>query len=372
MTMNIRNRYFFPFLIMMISLACNQKAEQTETDGDLTVITAVQFAGDSMQVGRAETRVFEELVNCSGFLVPLPGAHASVSLPLKGIIARVMCAEGQRVEIGQRLLEVSGHPLIDLQQDYARSAAEFKRQKSSFERVGGLYKEKVGSEKEVQAAESDYLSAKASYEAMKLKIISLGLQPGDIEKGEFRPAYHIVAPISGNISRLTATLGMNSSEDVQLLEITDPTNLNLKLNIFPGDVPKLSAGMKVRYHYPGDQKIRLADISWVGKVLSEDSKTVVCFASPLEKSDKHHVVNAFAEAQIIVSQDSALAVPSGALLKSENNHYLLVIDHQTKEAWYCKKVQVKAGKSDGKFTGITGLTGEERILVKGVYNLPAE
>lgn len=370
--MNPYKNIFLPTLLLVITLSCAQQNEQEATNGELVTITAAQFANDSMQIGQAETRVFEELVNCSGYLVPLPGAHASVSLPLKGIINEVRCAEGQRVEKGSRLLEVSGHALIDLQQDFAQSAANFKRQKTSFERISALYKEKVGSEKEFQAAEADFLSAKASYEGMKLKIESLGLQPGVIEKGEFSPGYHVIAPISGFISGLSATLGQNTSEDTPLLEITDPGNLKLKLTIFPGDVSKLSAGQRVRYHYPGDPTIQDAQVAWIGKVLSEDSKSVFCFASPLEKSDNHHVVNAFAEAQIVVNQDSALAVPAGAVLKSGNNHYLFILDHQTNEAWYFKKVQVQPGRTNEQFTEISGFPGQEKILVKGVYNLSAE
>jgi cobalt-zinc-cadmium efflux system membrane fusion protein len=370
--MNLRKSILFPVLLMTIGLSCQQQPEQQESTGNLTEITPEQFSSDSMQMGRAETRIFEALVTCNGYLVPLPAAHASVSLPLKGIITEVRCAEGQRVDKGYRLLKVSGHALIDLQQDFAQSAANFKRQKTSFERISALFREKVGSEKEYQSAEADFLSAKASYEALKLKIESLGLQPGAIEKGEFSPVYHVVAPISGFISGLSASVGMNTSEDTPLLEITDPGNLKLKLTIFPGDVQKIAPGQKVRYHYPGDQTTQQAEIAWMGKVLSEDSKSVYCFASPLEKSDNHQVVNAFVEAQIITDQDSALAVPSGAVVKSGSNHYLFVLDHQTKETWYFKKVQVHPGKTNSLFTEIHGLTGEEKILVRGAGNLPVD
>ena len=356
---------------MTISLSCKQH-DQNEASSELIAITAAQFANDSMQVGRAEVRIFEELVNCSGYLVPLPGAHASVSLPLKGILKEVLCAEGQRVDKGYLLLKVSGHALIDLQQDFARSAANYKKEKTSFERTSALFKEKVGSEKEFQTAEADYLTAKASYEGMKLKIESIGLNPETIEKGDFSPVYHVIAPISGFISGLTASMGLNASEDTPLLEITDPGNLKLKLTIFPGDVPKLTPGQRVRYHYPGDQKIQEAEIAWIGKVLSEDTKSVFCFASPLERSDNLHVVNAFAEAQIVVRQDSVLAVPSDAILKSGDDHFLLMSDHQTNEVFYFKKVPVQPGRTNGGFTEIPGFQGTETILIRGVYNLHAE
>lgn len=370
--MKLRINIAFPALVMFILLSCQQQPEEKGSHGELTEITTAQFTNDSMRMGRAETRVFEELVNCSGYLVPLPGAHASVSLPLKGIIAEVRCAEGQRVDKGYGLLEVSGHDLIDLQKDFTQVAAEFKRQKTSYERISTLFKDNVVSQKEFQAAESDFHAARASYAAMKLKIESLGLKAGAVENGEFSPVYHVSAPIPGIISKMSVMLGKNTGEDFPLLEITDPSNLKLKLNIFPGDIPKLFPGQGVRYQYPGDPAIRDAVISRIGNVLCEDSKTVTCYASPMDKNTNNHVVNAFVEAQVIVNKDSALAVPAEAILKSGDHYYIFVFDHQGKEVWYFKRVQVIPGKTNGHYTEIPGLTGEEEILVRGVYNLHAE
>ena len=82
--------------------------------------------------------------------------------------------------------------------------------------------------------------------------------------------------------------------------------------------------------------------------------------------------NQFIEGQIIVASDSVLSIPESAVLKSENESYVLSFEKETDELFYLSKLKVTTGRKNNGLVEITGMPESKRILVDGAYNIQIE
>lgn len=332
-------------------------------------ITNQQYISDSMQMGKMEKRVFENTVKCNGNLIPFPEGIAKISAPFGGIVKKIYCRNGQFIEKNQTLLELTGNEIIDIQNDFAEASANYKRLKSEYERIKSLYNEKVASEKDFIYAETEYRVAMAKYNGLKLKIELIGFSAAKIENGELYAFYSIKSPISGYVSKLKTVIGSYVDSQTNLLEIINPEMFQIKLSVFTKDMMGLKKGQSVRFKSAKTREIHLAILTSVGVVIDDETKSIECYASVKDKGQINPVSNEFIEAEIITRTDTVNALPSEAILKSENDFFVLVLNKKEDSKYYFDKIQVKTGRQFEGFTEIIEPEIKGEILTRGVYNI---
>lgn len=364
---------YLPFFVAasLILFSCGKKQESAVQESNLVEITKQQFATDSMQLGKIETKDFESIVKCNGSIVSLPNGMAKLNAPVNGIIKAIHCHSGQSVASNQALIEITGNEIIDMQKEFAEVSANFKRTKNEYERVKALYNEKVTSEKDFIFAESDYKTSMAKYNGLKLKIESIGLSTSKIENGEFYASYTLKSPISGYISKLKASIGSYVDSQTELLEIINPSMLQIKLSVFATDIAELKKGQSVHFKSAKAEDYNSATLTSIGVSLDNDTKSIECYASLTDKKLTNAIANEFIECEIITNVNTAIALPSEAIIKTETANVILVLEKQENEIYYFKKVDVKLGKQQNGFSEIMDNTIEGSVLTKGAYNINA-
>ncbi len=80
----------------------------------------------------------------------------------------------------------------------------------------------------------------------------------------------------------------------------------------------------------------------------------------------------FAEGNIIVSSNDANSVPEAAIIRSENNDFLLELNNETNDSNYFKPVKVTTGRTYNNFTELVGDLPGNKILTHGSYNIQIE
>jgi cobalt-zinc-cadmium efflux system membrane fusion protein len=358
------------FVIMIFFLsACNTKQENTETETDKITITRQQFIAGDMQLGQAEKQLFEEVVTATGIITPLPNGIARVYAPINGMILKVHCNTGQKVQKNQILLEIGGTAFIDMQQEFAVAAANLKRLSADYERIKKLYTEKASSEKEFYQAEAEYKATIAGYHGLKLKLESIGLLPVNIEKGNFYPSWHLRSPINGTISGLDASIGVHVEAQTELLEIINPDLLQLKLAIFPKDISNIKTGQDVRIKVGGSNETLYGKINSVGISIDETTKSITCFASLPNNKMVNPIANTFAEVTIITRSDTISALPESAFIKSESRYFLLILNKENEQHYEFTKQEIKPGRTGNGYIEIPSLSINGKILIRGGQNL---
>jgi cobalt-zinc-cadmium efflux system membrane fusion protein len=286
-------------------------------------------------------------------------------------VQKIYCSNGQTVGRGQALFELSGNELIEIQRDFTETASLLKKANSEFERMRALFTEKVGTEKEYIVAESEYKAVNARYSALKLKLESMGLNPAQIEEGKFFSSFKIVAPIGGQISQINLAIGQFADPQNYHAEIIDAKQLQLQLAVFEKDAGQLKPGQTVLFNLLSDTMQLSATLQSTGNMIDAETKTAACFAT-ITATGKTLINNAFAEANVIIGTDTLLAVASEAVLKTDDEQFVLKLTKQEAESYYFEKVKITAGKTNGKFTETNNLRGDEKLLLSGIYNLAIE
>ncbi len=360
----------FYLLIASITLVgCSTQNKPVEHQSDLIEITSLQLATDSMQFGEIQRTPFDGTIKCNGTVVPMPNGIALVSAPLAGVIKNIYCNSGQAVVINQALMEISGNEVIDIQKDMAEASANYKRLKNEFERVQALYNEKVTSEKDFIVVESDFKTAQARYQGLKLKTQAIGFSASRIEEGDFYSSYVIRSPINGHISSLKSSIGNYVEPQSGLLEIIDPSKLQIQLSVFATDVASLKKGQMVHFKPMNSTNTYNATISSVGVAVDNNSRSIECFASLTDKNLTYPIANQFVESQIVTGTDTVYALPSEAIIKTETGNYILVMEKHDDNKYFFNKVEINTGRQFNGYTEILGTRPNGEVLVKGVYNV---
>lgn len=352
----------------------SRNAEQTnETGENLIAITEDQFETGNLTIGEPTGMIFEDIVRCNGSIVTEPSGSARISTPVQGIIKKISCSGGQKVSRGQVLFELSGNEFIELQRDLAETASQLKRLRSEYERIKSLYDEKIGSEKDLIMAESEFKASNARYSALKMKIISLGLDESKIENGEFYESFLITSPINGFISQVYISPGQYADLQTTLADVIDAGKLRLKLAVFEKDFGNLKENQEIRFNLLGDTgKIFSARLRSIGKSVDEDTKTINVYAGIEEQDGSNFINNAYVEAAIITKTDTVLAIPEESVLKSEGSNYILEFVKNESGIYYLKRTRAETKRLNKGFTEILNIPRGAKLITKGAYNIRIE
>jgi cobalt-zinc-cadmium efflux system membrane fusion protein len=364
----------FSVAVLIILASCGNKKqaeEPVQTSDSLIVVTKTQFETEKMALGTSSMIPFDRMVKCNGKIVAKSTGMAKISTPVAGIVQKINCSNGQLVGRGQVLFELSGNNLIEIQRDFTETSSMLKKAKSEFDRMKALYSEKVGTEKEYILAESEYKAVNARYAALKLKIEAMGLDAAKIEEGQFFSSFKILAPISGQISQINLSIGQFADPQNYHAEIIDSKQMQLQLAVFEKEVGMLQPELAVQFNLLSDTLQMSATLQSVGNMVDNQTKTVACYAS-LAATEKPLVNNAFTEASIIIGTDTLNAVPSEAIMKTEDEFFVLKLASQDAGAYYFEKVKVQPGLTNRMYTEVKNIHSANKLLVSGIYNLVIE
>ncbi len=369
-----RNITFILIMFSVLQFSCKTKtAEITEPESGLIEITKAQFQSENMEFGELVLASFSDLVHFTGNIIPSVSGQAQISLPVPGVITKIHCNPGQFVSKGGLLFDISGNEFIDMQKDFAESAALIKRLKSDFERATELSNDNIGAKKDLVLAESAYNAENAKFNALVVKLQNIGLDISKIEGGTFYTSYTLKAPMKGYVNRIYATIGQYVQPAETISEIVDIETFQLKISVFEKDINKIESGQKVEFQATGNKKEKFAaKLISVGKSINENTMSIDCLAE-IENLKNTRLVNGqFVEGEIVVASDTVLSLPKTAIITSENENYVLVFENETDEIIFLRKTDIKTGRTNNDFIELTDFPGSNKILVKGVYNIQIE
>jgi cobalt-zinc-cadmium efflux system membrane fusion protein len=316
---------------------------------------------------------FFEQVEFNGSIIPSLNGKAQISLPVQGLVSKIVCNNGQHVGKGQVLVEISGNELIDIQRDYAESSANILRLYSEYQRINDLFNEKIGSKKELILAESAYKSEMARNKALKIKLERIGLDVAKIEEGSFYEAYAVKTPLDGYVTNINATVGQYIEQQQVIAEVIDISKFQLKLAVFEKDIPKLRNNQQVFFYFVGDRnKTFRARIRSVGRTINPDSKAIDCYADIEDLKAIRMVSNQFAEGYIVVDSFNVYALPAEAIMQSGNEDFVLNLEKETEAAYYFNKIKVIVKRKNNDHVELTEKPKGNKILIQGAYNLQVE
>lgn len=329
-------------LVATIAIGCKGEAEGDEAG---TQPTAVE-----VRTALVTSEPFTETLSALGTVTARPGHLATLSAPAPTRVTQVLAAEGQRVK--------AGAPLVVFEQNVfgeaARSAqAKLTAAQRAEERARTLSNAGILPRKDVEQATADLASARAELAAAR-RTAQLSV---------------LRSPISGVVTRMSATLGASVDANQPLVEVADPSALDVVLAISPTDAARIRPGNRVELRAGQNisaEKLGVGAVKDIAAQVDSATRNVAVRVSlPASVRPLRIGETIYGELAIDV-RPNALTVPLEALVPDGDGFRVFVVDAKN----VARATSVTVGARDSRKAEITkGLAVGARVVTFGAYGL---
>jgi RND family efflux transporter MFP subunit len=340
--MRIGRKSFAASLVLLALLGCGRGESEGGEEGVPAVVDA--------RTGVASLQAVEQTVAAIGTVVPRPGSFAQLAPPASARVARVYVVGGERVAAGAPLVEFEHGPF-----DAALHSAEAEviSAQHAYDRAVRLADEGILPRKDVDQAATDLAQAQAS----------LGTARRSQELSTLR------APIAGVVTRMTAVMGSSVEPGTPLVEVADPSALDIVLNVSPSDAALVRAGATVAFaagERPGGEQLGTGAVSTVGASVDSATRVVAIHARLARPSRPLRIGESVFGTILVATHPRAITVPIEALVPEGEGYKVFVVD----SAGIAHGRPVTVGVRTATVAEIlVGLAAGEAVVTYGAYGM---
>lgn len=316
---------------------CKEKVEEPEAVShehvdsvllktDVFQITSKQFKAAGIELGYVQKTELSETFEVTGELDLPPQNFAEVSTPIGGIIKSINVIEGDYVNKGQKVMDLSTPDLIRLQEDYLTSRSSLEYLEKDYLRQKELNAENVSSGKSYQEAESKYQIEKARMASLKRQLSLLSISTENLHKGIIVETIPIRSPIKGYIGHVHVGMGSYAEPNNVLFDVIDNTHIHVHLDVFEEDLNKIKVGQKIMVILPNQNNLQIeGKIYNIGKAMDMESKSVAVHAEIVNNKTKELLPGTFVTALVNVGGQFVDALPEAAVVRAGENEYVFIV-----------------------------------------------
>lgn len=322
-----------------------------------------------------------------------------VAAPVAGKMHRVTLKPGDEVKAAETLLttiEPASSPLLDPRARVQAEALVSMREAAKMQATATLEarratlqvatadRDRIRSVTQVGTvsdSDRDRTEADAAVKSAEVRAAEFFLQVSDYELTQARamldrptaaPAGELIqvkSPVSGRVLKVIQESESTVSAGAQILEIGDPTDIEIEAEILSRDAINIHTGDAVQVEQWGGEtpltgrvrRVEPAAFTKISALGVEEQRVIVLIdlvdppAAASALGDRYRV-----EVRIAIwHADKALVVPAGALFREGNDWKTF-----TYQAGSARLVTLQAGHSDGRFTEVlTGLNEGDQVLL---------
>ena len=356
----------------VLLFSCSKKEETVTQEtyaisGDQITLTDLQKKTAGIETTTLSNENSANKILLTGQINVPPTGTAGVSSSTGGIIKTARFVPGNYVARGQTLAVVENPELARLQQEYLQSKSNLGYAQKDYNRQMYLNKYQASSDKVTQKAANEAQSQGAAVRGIESQLRSYGINPGSVSSGNIRKSVSVVAPISGYISRVNASIGQYVSSADVLYEIVNNGQTHLVLKVFEKDLNKISAGQKVYvFTNQNPEKKYAATVKLIGKDFAPD-RSVFIHCDLIDK-DETLIPGTFMNAEIEVNAEEGFVIPDDAIVTWEGKQYVF---EELKPKTY-KMFPVTIGNSENGLTELLNFdvkNANKAFVTKGAYHL---
>ncbi|HET6567265.1 MAG TPA: efflux RND transporter periplasmic adaptor subunit [Rhodothermales bacterium] len=299
----------------------------------------------------AEARVqtFEVTVEALGTVAPVPGHAAQVAAPAATRVTGILVGTGDRVRAGQTLLTLDASVWAA---QLAQAQAAYTAAQQAYDRAERLVKEGILPRKDEETAASDLAQARASLaEAQRLQSLSV-----------------IRSPINGVVTAVNATLSQSVDANQPLVEIVDPTTLEVLFHLSPDDAAKVAPGDVIHLTSgvgSGAQPVGTGIVHGISAAIDSTTGSVPVRAT-VRASRPLRVGETVSGRIVVASHEHAVVVPVAALVPVDEGMQVFTVSSDST----AHVVPVTVGGRNEAIAEVTsGLTGGEVVVTSGAYGM---
>jgi membrane fusion protein (multidrug efflux system) len=330
-------------LIALVALAaaCGGKAKE-EDKKEPAAVTAT--------VGEAADTTFAETVEALGAVTARPGHIALLAAPAQTRVAKVFVTVGASVKAGDPLIEFETAPFEAALQSAEATLAASEKAAARATRLADAgvlpRKDAEMAQAELGVAKLNAVTARRSRELSTLR-----------------------APINGTVTRMTAVLGSGADPSQPLVEVADPSALDIVLTLSPGDAARARVGQSVTLTSAGDAAdtpSAMGRVAEIANAVDSTSGGVAVRVSVTQVARTLRLAETLTGRIAVALHAHAVVVPLDALVPAEEGFKVFVVD----SADVAHATEVRIGGRSATGAWITdGLKAGQHIVTKGAYGV---
>lgn len=329
-----------------------------------------------VRTGLIEKRTMSGTLKVNGIVNAAPQNLATICAPMSGFVKSTTLLPGNPVKKGQLLVVIENQEFVDIQQNYLEAKNRLDYAEAEYKRHNQLFKEDVYSEKNVQQVTTEYKNLKAQVNALKQKLVLIGINPDQLRDDNISRSISMVSPLTGYVEAVNVNLGKYVTPTDVMFKIVNNDKLFLELTLFEKNANMVARDQKVRFFINNETEQHEAVVTQTGQSVNAD-KTYKVYAD-VKKCCRNVLPGMYVNATIETSGNLVTALPSEAVVNFDDKDYIFVFDKNKEEGGKpfteYKMVEVKKGVTDGSYTEIIlpeGFNPAARVVVKGAYTLLA-
>jgi membrane fusion protein (multidrug efflux system) len=330
-------------LAMMAAVACGKDKEAESADAAAHPVVGVRTVV-------VQPQAFTETLGAMGTVAPRAGHIATLSAPAAGRVSRVLVTTGQTVQAGKTLIELDQAPFQAALQsaNVALTAAE-----RANERAQRLAQEGIVPRKEAEQTAAELAKARADAVAAR--------------RTEQLSTLH--SPISGVVTRMSATLGASVDPAQPLVEISDPSALDVLLSVTPSDAARVHPGTKVSLsagQSASGEPLGVGTVADISGTVDSATRTVAIRVQAPTTRRPLRIGETVYGAISVGTRPTAIVIPAEALVPEGDQFKVFVVDG----AGIAHERDVTVGsRSNAGIEIRDGLQAGERIVTYGAYGV---
>jgi RND family efflux transporter MFP subunit len=292
------------------------------------------------------------------------GRSSRVEAPLPGRVENVSVLLGDRVQEGDRLVEVRSSALVDLFKERdvqrAREAAKAKE----VDRLRALFALKAVPEKDVVAAEQELREERLGREAADRKFNGIAVASGNED------VYWLTAPRAGVVVERGVVRGQAVGPDRSdpLLVIADLDEVVINADVAESRVHELKVGEPAEvWPAVGSNERIEGQVAYIGEVVDPTRRMV---SVRIRAQNPDHVLRPNGYAQVsFVSSDAPRVVVDAEAVVTEDQKTFVFVRPADKSGSLVRREVVTGWQREGKVEILSGLDPGETYVSKGAILL---
>lgn len=298
----------------------------------------------------ATVQPFPHVVRAIGTVTPRPDRYAALAPPGQTRVARIFVVAGQRVRKGDALLEFERAPFDAAAQSAAAALANAER---AYERAVRLVQAGVLAQKDSGQAAADLAAAQAAA----------------VTARRAQQLATMRAPLSGVVTRMSAVLGASVDANQTLVEVADPSALDIVFNVSPAEAGRIHTGDTVTVtsgEGAGGEALGPGVVTSIGAAVDSASRAVAVRARLTQPTRALRIGESVLGRIVTGVNPRAVVIPVAALVPEGDSYRVFVVD--STGLAQARTVTV-GGRTESLVEILSGVAAGETVVTTGAYGV---
>jgi len=303
-----------------------------------------------------------DLLTLPGRVTFRPQAQSAVGATAAGRIVAVLVQAGEVVKAGAPLLTIESADAGATRATLDQAATRLGSAESIFKRQIDMVQKGVGLEFERQEAEARLKEARAEHERARSAADLIGTGSGI--------RFSVRAPADGVVMTIRTAIGATVAPGGEaLVELGDPTRLQVVAQVPESDLRRISAGQKAEVELPALASRVAARVENINPRVDLESRRAQVYLALATRVDGLRA-GMMAQITLRVSAEAGFALPVSAVLIKDGKRRVVYLARPD-GTFEARDVQVGRSR-EGRVTILQGLTAGERVVVRGALLLDTQ